>query len=255
MNNMSGELFQMCCLTAAAKQALFRGADFDFKPMKYENKLEFLFLPDIRQSGILKRTAKDAAQWYKYCVKKGLRDIKLVMPTEVKNRQLLGFANTSQSSIICYFKNGEITAFDPKWKVDRKRKMWDILYTERLLLIPFVKPYGEDNSDALREVLIEIADLAERIDCSGFAKIFEKALNILDGEEMPSSPFPNIPEKYLPLFCAADTADVFGAMGSWNDSPPFMAHEKGLDKEYEELSARLLKNIRLAVFYAINEWR
>lgn len=254
---MKGELYQMCLLTAAAKQALFRGAEFEFEPMKYENKVEFLFLPDIRQSGIPHRTAENAAQWYKYCVKKGLRDIKLVMPTEVEDRQLLGFANTSQSSIICYFKNSEIIAFEPKWEFDQKQKMWNILYTERLLLIPFVKPYSEDNSDAFREVLIEIADLAERIDCGNFARIFEKALNILDGEETLSSKisFPKIPEKYLPLFCAADTADVFGAMGSWNDSPPFMAHEKGLDAEYEELSARLLKNIRLAVFYAVNDWR
>lgn len=215
---MNGGLYQMCLLTAAAKQALFRGADFEFEPLAYENKIEFLFLPDIRQCGILRRTAKNAEQWYKFCVKKGLRDIKSVMPTEAENRQLLGFANTSQSSIICYFKNSEITAFEPKWEFDQKRKMWNILYTERLLLIPFVKPYGE---------------------------------------EAPASkvPLPNIPEKFLPLFCAADTADVFGAMGSWSDSPPFMAREKGLDKEYEELSARLLKNIRLAVFYAVNEWR
>lgn len=254
---MNGELYQMCLLVAAAKQTLFRGADFEFEQTAYENRVKFLFLPNIRQSGILNRTAKNAAQWYKYCVKKGLRDIKLVMPAEVKNRRLLGFANTSQSRIICWFKNGEITAFDPKWEFDRKRKMWNILYAERLLLIPYVKPYGEDNSDALREVLIEIGDLAERIDCSDFAKIFERTLNILDGEEEPASkvPLPKIPEKYLPLLCAANTADVFGAMGSWNDSPPYMAREKGLDVEYEELSARLLKNIRLAVFYAVNEWR
>ncbi|MBD5129014.1 MAG: hypothetical protein HDT43_03690 [Ruminococcaceae bacterium] len=254
---MNGELYQMCSLTAAAKQALFRGADFEFEPLAYENKIEFLFLENIRQCGILRRTAKNAEQWYKYCVKKGLRDIKLVMPTEVKDYRALGFANSSQSRIICYFKNSEITTFEPKWEFDQKRKMWNILYTERLLLIPFVKPYGEDNSDDFRELLIEIGDLAERIGCGNFAKIFERALNILDGEEAPASkvPLPNIPEKYLPLFFAADTADVFGAMGSWNDSPPYMAHEKGLDEEYWELSARLLKNIRLAVFYAINEWR
>ena len=254
---MTGELYQMCCLTAAAKQALFRGADFEYEPLTYENKIEFLFLPGIRQCGILKRTAGNAEQWYKYCVKKGLRDIKLVMPTEVKDYRVLGFANSSQSSIICYFKNSEITAFEPKWEFDQKRKVWNILYTERLLLMPFVKPYGEDNSDDFRELLIEIGDFAERIGCGNFAKIFERARNILDGEEAPASkvPLPNIPEKYLSLFCAADTADVFGAMGSWNDSPPYMAHEKGLEEEYRELSARLLKNIRLAVFYAINEWR
>ena len=159
---------------------------------------------------------------------------------------------------MCYFKNGEITAFIPKWEFDQKLKMWNILYTEQLELIPFVKPYCDDNTDELREALIEIEDLAERIDCGGFAKIFERALNILDGEApfgLDKLPAPKIPQKYLPMFYAADTADVFGAMGSWNDSPPYMAHEKGLDKEYEELSARLLKNIRLAGFYAVNEWR
>lgn len=48
---------------------------------------------------------------------------------------------------------------------------------------------------------------------------------------------PEIPEENLHLFEAASTADVFGAIGSWNDSAPYMAHEKGMDKEYECLSS------------------
>ena len=63
-----------------------------------------------------------------------------------------------------------------------------------------------------------------------------------------------LPSQNLKIFTAANRADVFGAMGSWNDSPPYMAHEKGLDKEYETLSSELLKNIRLAILYSINEW-
>ena len=137
--------------------------------------------------------------------------------------------------------------------------MWNVHYTEELKLVYYMDdpPHFDDNTDELREVLIEISDLAERIDCGAFAHIFDKARDILDGGELPENklPMPKIPEKYLPIFYAADRADVFGAMGSWNDSPPYMAHEKGLDKEYDELSARLLKNIRLAVLYAINEWR
>ena len=43
-------------------------------------------------------------------------------------------------------------------------------------------------------------------------------------------------------------------MGSWNDSPAYMAHKKGLSEEYETLSSVLLKNVRLAILYAINEW-
>ena len=43
-------------------------------------------------------------------------------------------------------------------------------------------------------------------------------------------------------------------MGSWNDSPPYMAQNKGLEEEYDILSDELLKNIRLAILYSINEW-
>ncbi|WP_011991675.1 hypothetical protein [Campylobacter curvus] len=43
-------------------------------------------------------------------------------------------------------------------------------------------------------------------------------------------------------------------MGSWNDSPPYMAQQKGLGKEYDELSDELLCQNRLALLYAINEW-
>ena len=254
---MKGEIYQMCRLTAAAKSALYGYSGFEYEPIAYENKIEFLFLEGIKQCGIKNRTAESPDKWYEYLTKKGLRDIKLIVPTVVEDRNLLGYANAYCGFILCYFKNSEITAFIPKWDFDQKLKMWNILYTEQLELMPFVKPYCDDNTDALREVLIEIEDLAERIGCGGFAKTFELALNILDGEEPFGSdklPAPKIPQKLMPLFYASDKADVFGAMGSWNDSPPYMAHEKGLDKEYEELSARLLKNIRLAVFYAVNEW-
>ena len=46
----------------------------------------------------------------------------------------------------------------------------------------------------------------------------------------------------------------FGAMGSWNNSPPFYAAEKGLESEYQNLSSELLTQIRLALLYSVNEW-
>lgn len=254
---MKGELYQMCRLTAAAKSALFGYSEFGFEPIQYENRIEFLFLPNISDCGITDRTAENPDKWYEYLTKKGLRDIKLLTATDNKDIRMLGFANSLRGGMACYFKNGEVTAFYPAWSFDKENKVWNILYTEELKLVPFEPPHFEDNSDDFREVLIEISDLAERIDCKAFADIFDRARDILDGGELPENklPMPKIPEKYLPMFYAADRADVFGAMGSWNDSPPYMAHEKGLDKEYDELSARLLKNIRLAVLYAINEWR
>jgi len=67
-------------------------------------------------------------------------------------------------------------------------------------------------------------------------------------------PLPEIPEKNLHHFEATSIADVFGAMGSWNGGTPYMAHEKGMEKEYEDLSSELLKQVRLATLYAINKW-
>ncbi|RRD28534.1 hypothetical protein EII27_01710 [Fusobacterium canifelinum] len=43
-------------------------------------------------------------------------------------------------------------------------------------------------------------------------------------------------------------------MGSWNDSPPCYAYDKGLEDEYKNLSSELLKQIRLALLYSVNEW-
>lgn len=251
---MKGELYQLCCLTAAAKAAL-SGEPFEFTTSAYENKIEFEFRPSIKECGVKKPLAENPDRWFEYLTKKGLRDIKMILP-EVGDRNLLGYANAYNGIMLCYFKNGEITSFVPRWDFDQKLKAWNIRYTEQLQLIPYVKPYCDDNTDALREVLIEIEDLAERIGCGGFARTFETARKILDGEEefdTDKLSAPKISKRNLPLFYAAVKADLFGAMGSWNDSPPYMAHEKGLDKEYDELSARLLKNIRLAVLYAVNE--
>ena len=66
--------------------------------------------------------------------------------------------------------------------------------------------------------------------------------------------FLEMPEEQLRLFKAANLADVFGAMGSWNDHPWALAQEKDLFDEYNKLSDELLKNVRLALLYAINEW-
>ncbi len=101
--------------------------------------------------------------------------------------------------------------------------------------------------------------MAEKIECENFANIFTCAIAALDGcNEYPDEKFglslPPIPQQNLQMFEAASVSDVFGAMGSWNDSPAYMAHKKGLSEEYETLSSELLKNVRLAILYAINEW-
>ena len=63
-----------------------------------------------------------------------------------------------------------------------------------------------------------------------------------------------MPEINARLFYSAKISNVFGGMGSWNDSPPYYLHEKELEIEYDKLSEELLTQIRLALLYSVNEW-
>lgn len=257
---MNGEMYQICSIVAASKKAIQSGDIIQYTPANYVNSITFSFLPEKKFFGTKKYTAPNVPAWYKHMKGRGLQDVKFLCPFAVKTRQLLGFSNTTESSILCFLKSGEISCFTADWQIDREKKQWNIVYSEHEWTGPSLKkPHFENNTDSFRQVLLEIQSLADQIDCKNFAKIFNRAKNLLDGvNEYPDEKYglalPQMPQENLQIFEAASCADVFGGMGSWNDSPPYMAHEKGLGKEYERLSNELLKNIRLALLYAVNEW-
>ena len=98
-------------------------------------------------------------------------------------------------------------------------------------------------------------------DFQNFGNIFRKAISILNGEEIENIQktfygiyFSELPKINKLLFYASDISDVFGGMGSWNDSPPYYAHKKGLEIEYDSFTEELLTQIRLALLYSVNEW-
>lgn len=253
-------MYQICRIVSAVKNALKMGIAISYEPIKYENSIEFQFLPQQKMLHKSTFKADSVINWYEHCLKKGLQDIKMLTPVIVENRNILGFSNTTQSSLVCFFRDGKVSYFFPKWEFDSVGKMWDIIYTEHdWTNHPSDKPSFIDNTQEFKAVLEDIKKLANQIECDNFAQLFQKAFIILDEtvqyiEAEHNIPLPQIPEKNLRIFQAASIADVFGAMGSWNDSPPYMAHEKGLEREYEALSSELLKQVRLAVLYAVNEW-
>lgn len=155
------------------------------------------------------------------------------------------------------FQKWESKLSFPKWEFDSLGKVWNTLYTEHEWTNPpSDKPNFKDNTQEFKVVLDDIEQFACQLKCDSFAKLFQKAAIILDEtvryiDEKHHIP---LPKKNLRIFEAASIADVFGAMGSWNDTPLYLAHEKGLEREYETLSSELLKQVRLAILYAVNEW-
>ena len=255
---MNGEMYQICCITAAAKKALQDGTGILYTPSEYVFRTEFRFLSEkvllIRKNF----TAYNVEDWFEHCKRKKLMDMKFLAPVSVSDRMVLGFSNTSQSSIVCFYEGGKVTYFTAKWEFDPTLK-WTVLYTENEWSDPpQEKPHFEDHTEDFAKTLEKIKGLAGQLGFEGFAQTFQEAWELLNDKkefsDVDKLALPLLPAKHRQIFAAASKADVFGAMGSWNDSPPYVAHEKGLDAEYEQLSAELLKNIRLAVLYAVNEW-
>lgn len=292
---MNGEMYQLCSMVAAGKRALQSGEPFQFAPGKYENKITFSYLskghpkeaeqhtsPGVKTwfgqlksmglQGIISfmlgkdpqnseiDPAASVKLWFDRLKSRGLKDIKFLCPVAVESRELLGFSNTTQGCILCFYKSGKVTYFTAHWQVDPEKKLWNIHYSEEEWRYPpSGRPHFDNNTDSFRQILLKIKDFAAKIEFEGFAHTFDSAITILDGgEDYPDKkyglPLPQIPPENLRIFEAASCADVFGAMGSWNDSPAFEAQTKGLGEEYEQLSDELLRNIRLAILYAVNEW-
>lgn len=245
-----------------------KNTDFKYETDCYVDSVDFHFL-DIHSKkkaffNIMRKnksyTAANIQQWYEHCIILGLRDIKYLTPISTKDRAVLGFSNTNRGSIVCFFNGGEVTYFDAYWSFNQDKKAWNVTYTEHLWDNPPAGiPHFKDNTPEFKEILNKIGEFACIIDLPGWKKVFYKSVEMLDGtfikeEGERKISLPKLPENHLKIFMAASNADVFGAMGSWNDSPPYAAHEKGLDKEYDEYSAELLKQTRIATLFAINEW-
>lgn len=249
---MNGQMYQIACIVAAARKALKSGKEICYKPEKYTNKLSFQILPS-EKGEVIELSVSD---WFENLKGKGLKDLKLFCPISVNDRGILGFSNTTQSSILCFYKDGKASYFLPNWKSASAGRGWDVTYTEyEWERSSQDLPHYENNIEEFKDILTRIENLAIKIECDNFAKVFQSARKfLLDPESGKGLAEPQIPLQHLSIFRAASAADVFGGMGSWNDEPGWLAQDKGLGQVYDELSDQLLRNIRSAILFAINEW-
>lgn len=259
---MNGEMSQICMLVNAARKAIRESSDFYYENDDYVDSVVFHFLPKKKMFRTESYVAHNANEWFQHCMKEKCLDMKMLCPLKVDNRSVLGFSNTGGSSIVVFNDKSKVTYWTARWEFSQNKQMWDVTYTENEWPdAPDGKPSFSDNTVEFKKILTEIADFADKIECSNFGSVFRSALAILEGREAIPELYPSGAKVVLPkvsdhkrrMLFASSKADVFGAMGSWNDSPPYYASDKGLEDQYNQLSDELLQQIRLAMLYAINE--
>ncbi len=252
---MNGEVTQVSRIVAAARKAMKDGSDFEFTALKYEGSISFNFC-DRNKSGAPLFRAKDPADWYAHLAQQGVKNIFMIMGMKV-NRRALGFSNNSATTIFVRYNDDVVTRFVPNWEFDDNARLWSIVYTETVAEgAPAEDPQFRNETSLMEASLKDIAALADELGQDSFAKTFRKSYAILSGEQEPQlrsgAAAPAIPADMMKYYVAADLADVFGAMGSWNDEPAAIAQQKDKMRDYETLSERLLCAVRLMTMYAVN---
>lgn len=112
------------------KAARTKGAD-ESTGSSFLQKAHKFFTEQVAQKGREDEPISARRRWIEQCLKLGLKDAGLSIPTFAKNRALLGFSGMTVNGIVCRFEdfNG---VFTPDWKYDRNKKAWYVKYVERL---------------------------------------------------------------------------------------------------------------------------
>lgn len=146
-----------------------------------------------------------------------------------------------------------------KWEVGNRdatdRRIWRVTYG--LCEVSPTTAFNLRSLSAilsdLRGALTEIRAFSEVNHCGGFTRCFEVALTALDnpnadiGYHKDLYPPGKLNDLAVSLLKAAQSAWVFGGMGSWND----MGFEGSTQAEYERVSERLFELLNEAVEAAV----
>ncbi len=246
---MNGEIGLASRLAIAAKNVL-NGGERDFQRLPFEKNITFVMSDKTT-------TFATPEEWFDWLVEDGSPKVFMMLPYKVKDRRTLGFVNASGCALFVRRTHGAVCCFAPLWEFDKENRCWNITFRENVMdKAPEAVPKFADNSADFKKVLVEIKELASKLGFSMFEECFGEAIRVLDGGDIPTevngAMLPSLPEDRLRIYLACVVSDVFGGMGSWNDSPANTAVEKGLVKEYDQLSSALLAHNRIAMMYAVN---
>lgn len=253
---MNGELIQMVQIALTANHYLQMGEMIDCVDYQHIESIHFCGSNMLLRLVSRKIEMDGIVPWITLLKQKRFQKVWMSINTK-GNATFGGMANANIGRGLIVENKKKTIAWVGNWKYLAARKKWSIEYTEqeieRLMLVPEAFP---NNTNQLYSALVDIEKFARAIDCDGWAQWFHNAWKTLDGEEVnphyDCDFFGLLSPEKLQLFHALTWAWVFGSMGWWNDSPPYMAKEKGMSDDFEYLTTQLYENVLIALVHCVN---
>ena len=271
---MQGTIAQIISLTTHGSVFLTGRPTDGFYPNNSTFKFcEYVRFVDLKKNGAQWDElpyAEDPPSWFERLKNEGATAVRMIYAStggqqvgdrKISDRMLVGFVGGGGRWILEVVKSRGSDFWEVGWKVgdkDRKdQRIWRVTYGR---IAANQAPAGNPPNDLaglkarLGEILRAIGAFARNHKLDGFAQAFERGLAQLDAAD-PAGPYhvDLAPASALPLpaaqlLAAAQSAWVFGGMGSWND----MGFEGEDQETYERLSEELYKLLNATLVVAAN---
>ncbi len=257
---MNGELHQLLLLSSAAN---FYLRTREYRSLEgFDPEVFRLHFQDEHGQPLPTARRKDAVQiWLHHLKKLRCRGVLAIqLGAGVKDRELSGFAGGGRRLALV----ARFDTFDEIWTADWRSQRqgnasyWNITYRCRRTT---EFDWSTDRTDLersagrLEQALMEIGKLADKIGEEHWKiNFFDPALDLLSGRAPVQNQLPGgYSERAQRVYAAVYRSWVFGGMGSWNDVPPYSAHEHGLSAEFDACSDALYSAMQEALEAAVNE--
>jgi hypothetical protein len=271
---MQGTIAQIVALViegnAALRGASSSGLSAQHSTMTFCEFVRFIDLAKTPTGWSERPIADSPNSWFQYLRERKVNALRMVYgPSNdpnvdgktVTDRMLVGFIGGGGRWLIKADKPTSSDYWESRWNVGDQeredRRIWRVTYGRFARNRPLTSHQEPDLAvirNDLDSILNEIRAFALEQRLDGFAKCFERALQDLSAEsefngfhkELANRDL--LPLGAVQLLSAAQSAWVFGGMGSWND----LGFDGEVQDDYERLSETLYHAINQAVVAATN---
>ncbi|WP_053957618.1 hypothetical protein [Inediibacterium massiliense] len=249
---MNGQLYHLIKVIDSSNKSLKNKKIDKYEDEKYIKSVLFKttvdnsFISKLFRENKIKVVARSLMEWYEYLKVRNCKRVYAKLVVNADDRNLSAFANgVSGQFMICIY-NGYYEVWRNVFEYNEKN--WDVQYhmiqkiNEKFILEDVDHNEAIDN---LIECYLRIGNFALEIKEEHWSKFFYSGKEHL--ERMKND------EEFDIEQLLVNIKWPFGGMGSWNDSPPYSAHQLGREDEFKLVSDKLYKAIHTAVEATLNK--